>query len=158
MRIYAPDGLVIRDVEFDLSSNPEDTKESRPSVLEKGLNENKKDNFDDKCFYIQLGSEDSTIMYNCKTYINITFGLSKKGFHLGLLPLLSLLLWLTIISPIFFKVLQSPQCILMVLALSVTILVAIGVYAIDKKIVNHYIITQVVVLFVIFAAEIFFMY
>ena len=45
----------------------------------------------------------------------------------------------------------------MVLALSVTILVAIGVYAIDKKIVNHYIVTHVVLAFLVLVAEIAYM-
>lgn len=158
MRIYAPEGLLIRDVEFDISNQLEDSEEKKDSFsrLEKDLNEKKEEYFDEKCFYIQLGPEESTVLYNCKTHLNITFGLSKKGFHLGLLPLLSLFLWLTIMSPIFFELLRSPQFILMLLTLSVTILVAISIYAIDKKIVNHYIITQVILAFLLLAAEIFF--
>jgi hypothetical protein len=45
--------------------------------------------------------------------------------------------------------------ILMLLTLPVTILVAIGIYVIDKKIVNHYIITRVVLAFSVFVAELF---
>lgn len=122
--------------------------------LEKELNEKKREYFDEKCFYIQLGPEDSRMLYDCKTHFNVTFGLSKKGLHLGLLPLLSLFLWLTIVSPAVFSGLRSPQLILMLLTLSVTILVAIGIYALDKKIVNHFIITQVVLAFLVFAGEI----
>jgi hypothetical protein len=155
VRIYAPEGLVMRDVEFDLSNKEE--KKNQIKILEKELNEEKKDYFDEKCFYIQLGPENSTLMYGCKTHINIKFGFSKKGFHLGLLPLLSFFLWLTIVSPIVFPVLRDPQFILMLLTLSVTILVAIGIYALDKKIVNHYIVTQVVLAFMVFVAEIVFM-
>lgn len=152
VRIYAPQGLVIRDVEFDLSNQGE--KKNQIKKLEKELNEGKKDYFDEKCFYVQLGPEDSTMMHDSKTHLNIKFGLSKKGFHLGLLPLLTFFLWLTIVSPILFPVLRDPQFILMLLALSVTILVAIGIYALDKKIVNHYIVIQVVLVFVVFVAEI----
>lgn len=153
VRIYAPEGLVIRDVEFDLS-NQQEEKKNKMKKLEKELNEGKKDYFDEKCFYVQLGPEDSKMMHNSKTHLNIKFGLSKKGFHLGLLPLLAFFLWLTIVSPILFPVLREPQFILMLLGLSVTILVAIGIYALDKKIVNHYIIIQVVMAFVVFVAEI----
>ncbi len=65
-----------------------------------------------------------------------------------------LTLFYHVVSPLGFKVLQSPEYILMLLALSVTILVAIGIYAIDKKILNHYIITQVILVFLIFVGEI----
>ena len=156
VRIYAPDGLLIRDVEFDLLNNAEDTNKvrNRTQKLKEDLNRDKISNFDEKCFYIQLGPDESATMCNCTTYFNIMFGLSKKGVHLGLLPLLSMFLWLTIISPLFFGVLRSPQSILMLLTLSVTILVAIGIYAIDKKIVNHYIIAQVSLAFLVLVIEI----
>ena len=153
VRIYAPEGLVIRDVEFDLSNHGEEKKN-----LEKELNERKKDYFDEKCFYIQLGPEESEIVHDSKTHLNIKFGFSKKGFHLGLLPLLAFFLWLTIASPLLFPALITPQLILMLLTLSVTILVAIGIYALDKKIVNHYIVTHVVLAFVGFVVEIFFIF
>ena len=154
--IYAPEGLLIRDVEFDLLANPRDSDDVKnlTQALKKNLNEEKMENFDERCFYVQLGPTESTIMCNCTTRFNIMFGLSKKGFHLGLLPLLCLFLWLTIISPLFFDALISTQFILMLLTLSVTILVAIGIYAIDKKIVNHYIITQVSIVFLAFVVEI----
>lgn len=159
VRIYAPEGLLIRDVEFDLFEQQGDSneKENRQSELEEKLNNGKKNYFDERCFHVQIGPEDSTIIYNCNPHFNLTFGLSKKGFHLGLLPLLSLFLWLTIMSPLFFEVLRSAQYILMLLTLSVTILVAIGIYALDKKIVNHYIITQIMLAFLVFIAEIIFM-
>lgn len=158
VRVYAPEGLLIRDVGFDLSSPSENSsREDDPRELEEQLNREKKNNFDEKCFYIQLGPQESTTMCRCGAYFNVEFGLSKKGFHIGILPLLSFFLWLTVISPMFFKSLQTTHFILMVLALSVTILVAIGVYAIDKKIVNHYIVTHVVLAFLVLAAEIIYM-
>jgi hypothetical protein len=158
VRIYAPEGLLIRDVGFDLFSSSENSsREDDPRELEERLNKEKKNNFDEKCFYIQLGPQESTTMCRCGAYFNVEFGLSKKRFHIGILPLLSSFLWLTVISPMLFKSLQTTQFILMVLALSVTILVAIGVYAIDKKIVNHYIVTHVVLAFLVLAAEIIYM-
>jgi hypothetical protein len=158
VRVYAPEGLLIRDVGFNLSSPSENSsREDDPRELEEQLNREKKNNFDEKCFYIQLGPQESTTMCRCGAYFNVEFGLSKKGFHIGILPLLSFFLWLTVISPMFFKSLQTTHFILMVLALSVTILVAIGVYAIDKKIVNHYIVTHVVLAFLVLAAEIIYM-
>ncbi|KYK37289.1 MAG: hypothetical protein HXS46_05980 [Theionarchaea archaeon] len=154
IRVYAPEGLSIRDVEFDLSSKG--LEESDLCRLEEELNKKKKDYFDERCFYIQLGSEESTTLYNCETHLNLTFGLSRKGFHVGILPLLSFFLWLTVLSPAVLEFLRSAQFILMLLTLSVTILVAIGIYAIDKKIVNHFIITQVILAFLVFAVEIVF--
>ncbi len=71
VRIYAPEGLLIRDVEFDLSKKSEDSKEKEKKgekerekkkntrELEKKLNEKKKDHFDERCFYIHLGPEES---------------------------------------------------------------------------------------------------
>lgn len=156
VRIYAPEGLVIRNVEFDMSQPEESAEKMNLKELEKDLNEKKKDYFDEKCFYIQLGPEESKTMCNC-THFNIDFGLRKKGFHLSLLQLLSLFLWLTVISPLFFDELRNHSSILTLLTLSVTILVAIGIYALDKKIVNHFITTQVVLVFLVFAGEILFM-
>lgn len=156
IRIYAPDGLLIRDVEFDLLNNAEDSDEvrNRTQKLKENLNRDKISNFDEKCFYIQLGPDESATMCNCTTYFNIMFGLSKKGVHLGLLPLLTMFLWLTIVSPLFLGVLRSAQFILMLLTLSVTILVAIGIYALEKKIVNHYIIAQVSLAFLVLVIEV----
>jgi hypothetical protein len=170
IRIYAPDGLSIKDIEFDFKSknNSEDQSESEDipyRKLEKDLNENKKDYFDDRCFYIQLGPKDSTTLYRCKKYFNITFGLSN------LLKTLSWLWWLTALSPLVCGVLFKPgilpsvvaQTILssefafVLLALSATFIVAVGIYAIDKKIVKHFITLHIILIYMVLAIEIFFM-
>lgn len=170
VRIYAPDGLSIKDIEFDFKSkskNEEKIKSENTSYkeLEKDLNENRKDYFDDRCFYIQLGPEKSTILYQCKKYFNIAFGLS------GLLKTLSWLWWLTALSPLVCGVLYKlgilpsivAQTILssnfafVLLALSATFLVAVGIYAIDKKIVKHFITLHIILIYIILAIEIFFM-
>lgn len=163
VRIYAPVGLVIRDVEFEFSI-PQQSDNAEGKIppkerekikeLEKDLNKKKRECFDEECFYTQLGPEESRTLCSCDTYFNVTFGLSKKRLHLGLLPLLSWFLWLTVLSPLFFAQLRDLNHLLMLLTLSVTILVAIGIYAIDKKIVNHFIITQVVLASLFFAGEI----
>lgn len=170
VRIYAPDGLSIKDIEFDFESKSENetklnSKNTSYKKLEKKLDENKKDYFDDRCFYIQLGPDDSTILYRCKKYFNITFGLSN------LLKTLSLLWWLTALSPlvcgallkleilplIVAQTILSSDFAFVLLALSATFLVAVGIYAIDKKIVKHFITLHIILIYMVLAIEIFFM-
>jgi hypothetical protein len=160
VRIFAPEGLVIKNVEFDIKPK---SKESSPIELEKYLNKNKRDYFDARCFYIQLEPEKSTIMYHCKKYFNIKFGLS------GLLKTLSWLWWLTILSPLFCGVLHwlgilppviasvifSSDFALALLALSATFLVAVGIYAIDKEIVKHFITLHIILVYVVLTIEVF---
>lgn len=126
IRVYAPAGMLIKDTEFAIG------KLKLKGYLEDYFDEMRK-----------FGGN-----------FNILFGLSRKGFHLGILPLLSLLLWIIIISPVFFNVLRSPDFILALLGISATILVAIGIYAIEKKILRHFIITQIILVYLFFAVEI----
>lgn len=170
VRIYAPEGLVIKNVEFDIE--PESRDNSKPEneeisckELEKYLNKNKRDYFDARCFYIQLGPEKSTTLYHCKKYFNIKLGLS------GLLKTLSWLWWLTILSPLICGMLHwleilpsviagvilSSDFALALLALSATFLVAVGIYAIDKEIVKHFITLHIILIYVVLTIEIFFM-
>jgi hypothetical protein len=58
------------------------------------------------------------------------------------------------VSPLVFLKLRDLDLILVLLTFVVTILVAIGIYAIHKKIVNHYITTQIALAFIVFVAEI----
>ncbi|MGC1119635.1 MAG: hypothetical protein WBA22_00955 [Candidatus Methanofastidiosia archaeon] len=157
LRIYAPEGLLIRDVEFDLSrpgkSREEFGNEALTEELERNLNRERKDYFDERLLYVQLGPEESGKAYN-RTHVNIELGLRRKGLHMGLLQLLSLFLWITVLSLLVFSQLQTLDSIFGLLTLSVTILVAIGIYALDKKILNHYIVTQVTLAFIVFVAEI----
>lgn len=88
IRVYAPTGMLIKDTEFTICH-----------LKLKGYLE---DYFDEKCFYFHFNPEESEFMYKFGGNFNIMFGLSRKGFHFGLLPLLSLLLWIVITSPIFF--------------------------------------------------------
>jgi hypothetical protein len=174
VRIYAPEGLLIKDVNFDISHYERDNNECSPKNksiyrcenLKRNLTKNKKEYFDDRCFYIQLEPEKSTILYDCKTHFTITFGLSD------LLAVLSLLWWLTILSPALVRVLSrltivsptiigtvtSGNFVLILLGLSATFLVAIGIYAIDKKIVRHFITTHVILVYLVLALEFIFMY
>lgn len=140
IRIYAPAGMIIKDAEF--------------TIFNKTLKRYLGDYFDEKCFYFHFNPEESEFMYKFRGNFNVMFGLSRKGLHFGLLPLLSLLLWATIISPVFFDVLHSPSLILALLGISATILVAIGIYAIEKKILKRFIITQIMLVYLFFAAEI----
>ena len=144
VRIYAPGGMLIKDVEL--------------VICQKKLKGYLDDYFDEKCFYFHSNPEESSFIYKFKPDFRIIFGLSKKGFHLGLFPLLSLLLWFTIISPIFFKVLRSPGLIIALLGVSATILVTIGVYAVDKKILRHFITVQIILVYLVYAAEILLFY
>ncbi len=172
VRIYAPEGLVIKNVEFDLSEpeskeseskNPESKREETSCKDLKGyLEENKENYFDDRCFYIQIGPERSKTLYHCKKYINIRFGLSN------LLKTLSILWWLTVLSPGVFgafywfrmlppgiiRAILSDNFVLALLGLSATFLVAVGIYAIDKKIVKHFITTHIIFIYAVLAAEI----
>lgn len=170
VRIYAPDGLVIKNVEFDLKSKSKKNFKSKNEKisckkLKKYLNKNKRDYFDARCFYIQLGPEKSTTLYHCKKYFNINLGLS------GLLKTLSWLWWLTILSPLVCGVLHwlkivppaiagvilSSDFALALLALSATFLVAVGIYAIDKRIVKHFITLHIILIYVVLTIEVFFM-
>jgi hypothetical protein len=163
VRIFAPDGLLIKDVEFDISTREPDKKSSED--IKAYLNANKENYFDDKCFYIHTGPEESTRLYDCDTHYNITFDL------LGPLRVLSLLWWLTILSPAFFgflhlvnmlppailAVIVSSNFVLGLLALSAVFLVAIGIYALDKRIIRHFITKQMIFVYVVLALEITFM-
>ncbi|MBU7030485.1 MAG: hypothetical protein HXS48_26370 [Theionarchaea archaeon] len=168
VRIYAPEGLVIKEVEFDLQPEHSKDPESKKGVckgLQKHLDEHKRDYFDDRCFYIQLGPEKSTILYHCKKYFNIKLGLSS------LLKTLLWLWWLTVLSPFICGVLSwlkilplvvarvvfSSDFALALLALSATFLVAAFFYAIDKKIVKQFITTHIIFIYVVLTVEIFFM-
>lgn len=172
VRIYAPDGLVIRNVEFDIETrNKKNENDSESKLgfssenLEKYLNRNKKDYFDPRCFYIQIGPEKSTALFHCRKHFNIGFGLS------GLLKTLSWLWWLTILypfvcgilnwlgilPPVIVKAVFSSDSALALFALSATFLVAVGIYAIEKEIVKHFITTHMILVYVVLTVEIFLM-
>ena len=75
VRIYAPDGLIINDVEFDIRDEHGSPITKDPCKgLQKYLDENKKDYFDKKCFYVQLGPEKSKKLYFCTKHFNVAFG------------------------------------------------------------------------------------
>ena len=166
VRIYAPEGLLITDVEFDFTDQV-NAKENIPDgksckEVEKELNLKKKECFDDRCFYVQLGPEESTALHTCDPHFNVTFNLT------GLLSALSMLWWLTISSPLILgalswltilpftllPVILSTTFVLAVLGLSATFLVAIGIYAMDKKIVRHFITTHIILVYAMLTAEI----
>jgi hypothetical protein len=167
VRIYAPDGLSIKDIEFDFESkskseNQSESEENSHEKLEKDLNENRKNYFDDRCCYIQIGPEESATLYRCKNYFNITFGLSS------LLKTFTLLWWLTILSPLFCGVLYklkifplavanvilSSNFAFVLLALSATFLVAVGIYT---RIAKHFITLHIILIYIVLTIEIFFM-
>lgn len=158
MRIYAPEGLLIKNVEFDLS-NQSDSQDTFCKKLEEDLNSQKKNFFDERLFYVQIGPEESSRMYKCSTHFNVTFGLNS------FLSLFSLLWWLLIFSPTMLKVLQqlpfscaevmrSSDVVLTILGLSVTVLALIGGYSFSKKIIWHFITRQVILAYLIFVLEI----
>lgn len=174
VRIYAPEGLVIRDVEFDISE-PESEESKDQSVskkenfscrkLQEDLDENKEVYFDKKCFYIQMGPERSGKLYHCEKHFNIKF------CRIGLLTTLLWLWWLTVLfpavlgalnwlkmlPPVIARIVLSDDFALALLGLSATFLVAVGIYAIDKKIVKSFITTHIILIYAVLTLEIFFM-
>lgn len=168
VRIYAPDGLIINDVEFDIGEpegEPHITPECSCKELQQYLDENKKDYFDKKCFYVQLGPEKSKTLYPCTKHFNVAFG------RMGLLSTLLWLWWLTVLSPAIFgvvylvhmlpskiaEIIVSDTFVLALLGLSATFLVAVGIYAIDKKIVKSFITTHIILIYGVLVIEIVFM-
>lgn len=160
VRIYAPEGLVIKDIEFDFSV--EDHEDKTCKKLENSLNNKKEDFFDKRLFYVQIGPEESIKMYECEAHFNITLGLNS------LLSVFSLLWWLLILSPATLGLLQqitllsssysesiwSSDVILTIIGLSITILAFMGAYSFNKKIIWHFITTQAILVYLIFTLEI----
>jgi hypothetical protein len=141
VRIYAPDGLSIKDIEFDFESKSKSENQSESE---------------------EIGPEESATLYRCKNYFNITFGLSS------LLKTFTLLWWLTILSPLFCGVLYklkifplavanvilSSNFAFVLLALSATFLVAVGIYT---RIAKHFITLHIILIYIVLTIEIFFM-
>ena len=63
--------------------------------------------------------------------------------------------WLGILPPVITKVIFSSDFALALLALSATFLVAVGIYAIDKEIVKHFITLHIILVYVVLTIELF---
>jgi hypothetical protein len=112
-----------------------------------------------------MGPEKSGKLYHCEKHFNVKFG------RIGLLSTLLWLWWLTVLfpavlgvfnwlkmlPPVIARIVLSDNFVLALLGLSATFLVAVGIYAIDKKILKSFITTHIILIYVVLTLEIFIM-
>lgn len=91
--------------------------------------------------------------------IEMSIGISRDfPRRLSLIRILTILMYLAIFIPTYSLIIFSSQVssslIMETLILEVTILISLGVYAMDKTFLHEYIAAQIVILFVLFVVEI----
>ena len=155
--VNTPRGLVMKNLHFSFGGGVEDD-----------YNEKKNKYFDSDYFHLTLDGKASEEISKCEEkIISISFGLSDRGFNLGILTILFITLWLCVLFPFLSSSMNVllpnyfPEIdlaliyYLSLIGISTPIIVAIAVYAIDKGILRDFIANQILLLIEIFLIELF---